>query len=85
VPYRLTRRAEADLTDIFGWSYKTFGARQAVRYRDSLKACCERLAENPQIGRPIGFMPGLRRYEHAAHVLFYRPDEHGILVTAVLH
>ena len=83
--YRLTRRAEADLTRIFSRSYNVFGPIQAERYRDSLMACCDLLGDNPGMGRPVPIRQRLRRHEHGRHVIFYRQDGDGILVLAVLH
>ena len=83
--YRLTRRAEADLTRIFSSSYSVFGPIQAERYRDSLVACCGLLGGNPEMGRPVPIRPGLRRHEHGRHVIFYRQNGDGILILAVLH
>lgn len=43
-PWRLTRAAEAALTDIARWTADTFGPRQAAAYEDDLIATCEGLA-----------------------------------------
>ena len=44
------------------------------------------LADNPALGRPCdGVRPGLRRMEHGRHVVFYRQDVRGILVSRLLH
>ncbi len=83
--YRLTRRAEADLADIFERSFASFGPRQAERYRDGLKACFDLIGDNPEIGRLVRIRPGLRRHEHGRHVIFYRESAAGVLVVTVLH
>jgi toxin ParE1/3/4 len=44
------------------------------------------LADNPEAGRVCGdIRRGLRRMEHGRHVIFYRPDAEGILISRVLH
>jgi len=84
--YRLSRLAEADLLDIATYTLETWGQDQAVRYVDDLEACCRRLADNPELGRACEHIrPGLRRMEHGRHVLFYRMEADGILVSRILH
>ena len=49
--YRLTRRAESDLSGIANYTIETFGIEQARRYRDQLEGCFEKLAQNSRLGR----------------------------------
>lgn len=59
---------------------------QAARYLGELENCCQTLAENPNLGRACDqIRPGLRRHEHGKHVVFYRRDDKGILVSRILH
>lgn len=44
-PWRLTRGAEAALTEIARWTYESFGPRQADAYRDDLIARCIEIAD----------------------------------------
>ena len=77
--YRLSSRAEADLAGISGYTIETFGIEQARRYRDQFEACFRNLAENPRSGRSADRLaPGLRRFEHRSHVVFYIEDEAGV-------
>jgi len=83
---RFSRRAEADLLAIGTYTFQTWGEEQAVRYLDSLEACCRRLADNPAIGRACDDIShALRRMEHGRHVIFYRKTVTGILVSRILH
>jgi toxin ParE1/3/4 len=44
------------------------------------------LADNPALGRACpDVRPGLRRVESGRHVVFYRGDAAGILVSRILH
>ena len=44
------------------------------------------LADNPALGRACDDVrPGLRRMECGRHVVFYRKDADGILVSRILH
>ena len=84
--FHLSRRAETDLIEIARYTLETWGEDQAVRYIDELEACCHRLSENPALGRACDQVrPGLRRIEHGRHVVFYRRDGTGILVSRILH
>lgn len=84
--FRFSRRAEADLLGISDYTLRTWGEEQADRYLGQLEECCNRLAENPALGRVCEeIRPGLRRMEQGRHVLFYRELPDGILVVRVLH
>ena len=83
---RFTKQAEADLTGIASYSLERWGEAHAVRYIDRLEACCQRLANHPSLGRRCDRVrPGLRRLETGSHVVFYRQEAGGILVSRVLH
>jgi len=84
--YRLTSRAGADLAGIADYTIETFGVEQARRYRDELEACFESLAGNPRLGRDASqLVPGLRRFEHRSHTIFYAEEEQGVLIIRILH
>ena len=84
--FRFSRRAEADLTNIGLYTLRTWGEDQAVRYIAELEACCQMLADNPALGRTCDNVRlGLRRMEQGKHVVFYRTESGGILVSRILH
>ncbi len=84
--FRFSRRAEADLLSISAYTLRTWGEDQTVRYIDDLEACCRILANNPALGRACDDVrPGLRRMERGRHVVFYRENAGGILVSRILH
>lgn len=84
--YRLSARAEADLAGIADYTIKTFGIEQARQYRDALDACFCTLAENPRLGRSAELLsPGLRRFEHRSHTVFYAEERGDILIVRILH
>ena len=83
---RFSRRAEADLLSIAGYTLRKWGKVQAIGYLDELESCCRMLADNPSLGRRCDdIRPGLQRHEHARHVLFYRQEASGILICRILH
>jgi plasmid stabilization system protein ParE len=44
------------------------------------------LADNPALGRSCSdIAPGLRRMESSRHVVFYREETRGILISRILH
>jgi toxin ParE1/3/4 len=84
--FRFSRLAERDLVDIGTYTLRTWGEDQTIRYIDGLETCCRQLAKNPELGRACDHVrPGLRRMEHGRHIVFYRIDSAGILVSRILH
>jgi toxin ParE1/3/4 len=84
--FRFSRRAEADLLSIGEYTLRKWGETQAARYLGELEDCCLMLARNPALGRLCEHVrPGLRRFEHGRHVLFYRQEPRGILISRILH
>jgi len=84
--FRFSHRAEADLMEIADYTLRTWGEEQVIRYLEDLERCCQLLADHPESGRSSHqFRPGLRRMEHGSHVVFYRQEAGGILVSRVLH
>ncbi len=84
--FRFSLRASADLMSIGAYTLRTWGEDQAVTYIGELEVCCQMLAANPTLGRPCDYVrPGLRRLEHGRHVVFYRQEAGGILVSRILH
>jgi toxin ParE1/3/4 len=84
--FRFSRRAEADLFNIGSYTSRTWDEAQTDRYIRQLENCCQLIADNPALGRPCNeIRPGLRRIEEGKHVLFYREDPGGILISRILH
>ncbi|MBP0617211.1 type II toxin-antitoxin system RelE/ParE family toxin [Jiella mangrovi] len=84
--FRLARRAEEDVTEIYAFGYEMFGAAQADHYADTMFETFERLAQNPRMGRLAeSIAPGIRRHEHRSHVILYEQASDGVLILAVVH
>ncbi len=84
--FRLSRRADEDLMEIFIYGEETFGPARAERYQNAMIELFTRLAENPMIGRAADRGgTDLRRHPHASHVVFYTPTTGGIVVERVVH
>ena len=84
--FRFSRRAEAALLGIAEYTLRTWGKDQTALYLNELEACCRRLADSPALGRACDeIRPGLHRLEHGKHVVFFRQERGGILVSRILH
>ncbi len=86
VSYRLTRQAAADLTDIYLHTFETFGEAQAERYVEDMYSCIALIAEHPRLGSNASFVrPGIFRFAHQKHSIFYKSESDGVLIVRVLH
>jgi toxin ParE1/3/4 len=83
---RFSRRAESDLLSIGNFTLRTWGKAQTIRYLTEFEVCCQKLADNPALGRNCDYIrSGLRRMEHGSRVVFYRQQRDGILISRILH
>jgi toxin ParE1/3/4 len=83
---RFSGHAKADLLKIGAYTLQTWGEAQAERYLDGLEQCAKLLAGNPSLGRSCEWIrPGLYRFEKERHVIFYRLEVDGIMVSRILH
>ena len=73
------------MLNIGEYTLHKWGEAQTARYIDELEVCCQTLADNPALGRLCDDVrPGLRRHEHGKHVVFYRQEPEGIMVSRIL-
>ncbi|MEO9652437.1 MAG: type II toxin-antitoxin system RelE/ParE family toxin [Roseobacter sp.] len=83
--YQLTSKADADIDGIYEYTIQKFGLRQAQKYLGEMEDKFSKLVEYPSFGSDYGFIsPDLRRYELAAHSVYYVPAKDGILILRVL-
>lgn len=79
-------QAEQDLLDIWLYTFKTWGERQADQYLDSLSEALELLAEQPLACRERQeFIPPVRIHHHQHHLVVYLAKSDGIQIVRVLH
>ncbi len=87
--FRLTRRAEASLTDIATWTIENFGLRQAERYEAELLNRCEAILSGQAHSRSCAVLvdeaDDLRFVRAGEHFLVFldQPDE--VVIVDVLH
>jgi toxin ParE1/3/4 len=78
--------ATRDMEEIDDYTVDRWGEVQAIRYLDQLQSCCSRIARNPLLGRQCSeIFPGLRRFEHAKHVIFYSQQDSDVFIWRILH
>lgn len=84
--YRLSVKAESDIEAIYEYSIVNFGLATARSYIDDLFARIDVLADHTDWGQDYGHIaPGLRRYEHTSHSIYYaRLDTGETLIVRVL-
>jgi len=83
--YRLTRRAENDLSGIADYTIRQFGIGQARRYRDGLIKAFGMLVEHPRLGSDQGnIRSGVRRLIYESHAIYYRPAGNEIVILRIL-
>ena len=81
-----TPLAEADLKNIWLYSFPTWGEAQADRYLEQLEAGIRRLVEHPGLGkRRENIRAGYRSIQIKRHVAYYRMDGQRIEIVRVLH
>ncbi len=84
--YRLLKTAAQDLRGIALYTVKKFGLEQASTYGNGILACFETIVEAPLIGQSYDHIrPGLRRYDHKSHAIYYLIQDEIVLVVRVLH
>jgi toxin ParE1/3/4 len=90
-PWRLTRQAEASLSDIALWTIDTFGPRQAQAYEEDLITRCSGIASGnvpSQSCRAIidpDLKEDLRFARSGQHFIVFVEDEASVIIVDFLH
>ena len=84
--YRLSRRAQGDLIDIYDFTESRFGAYQADAYHAGLVRTFGLLADFPLIGQAADELAvGHRRFRFQSHLIFYTVQPDYVEIRAVIH
>jgi toxin ParE1/3/4 len=84
--YTYSKLAEQDLIDIYLYTARTWGQKQADSYDAGIERIITRLADSPSIGRACDEIKiGFHRFEHKHHIIFYRQRQTDILIVRILH
>lgn len=83
---RLSAEADADIRRLIMQGLERFGPVQVSTYIDGLEAIFHSLGEHPLLGKErTEFRLPYRTYAYHAHIIFYRIDYNGVLITRVRH
>jgi len=83
---RLSRRAKADLQNIWNYTLAEFGETQAETYLSALEEGFNLLLEHSEIGKPADHVRvGYRAFTKDHHIIYYTQTEDHIGVIGVLH
>lgn len=84
--YRLSRRAEEDLIQIYVSGALAFGVRQAEHYQDGLEATFDLIARYPELARERHELrPPVRIHRYRSHVVIYLIEAGGPFIVRVRH
>ena len=82
----LSRRARADLAEIWRYTDSHWGRKQADQYIAAIHQAFGKLVANPSLGRPFPDAPkDTRQYRIGSHVIFYRKSRKRLYIVRVLH
>lgn len=90
-PWRLTRAAEASLTDIARWTVETFGPRQADAYEEDLIAACRGIAAGTALSQDCrrlidpDLAEDLRFARCGQHFIVFVEDPDQVIIIDFLH
>ncbi len=83
--YRLSKRADRDLSVIADYTIQHFGIDQARIYRDGLFKAFEMIGAFPLIGsNQDRIMKNIRRHVHESHSIYYRTNANEIIISRIL-
>ena len=81
----LTLAAEEDLTEIWLYTYETWGFDQAEKYYEQIVSCCEAVGSDKAYSKPFeGLVDDIYVHRCEQHYIFFLPNERPI-VLAILH
>lgn len=85
--YRLVRRAESDLEDIWDYTESTWSVGQAEKYIDGLFSCFQAIADGRTKAKQIdAIRKGYYKTLCAKHNVFFRKSSgHVIEIIRILH
>ncbi|PIB90245.1 plasmid stabilization protein ParE [Caulobacter sp. FWC2] len=84
--YRLSLKAEDDVTQIYVTGVEMFGVDQAERYHEGLEQIFNFLSDFPFAAVERTELKGLSRvHSYRSHIIIYRLDGRDILIQRVRH
>ncbi len=83
--YKLSPLAEADLEDIWLYTFQTWSSEQADQYHRAMVSTFEALASGRKQGRPVDVRPGYFKERSGSHMIYFQRVESKIEIMRVLH
>ncbi len=84
--YSIRKLAEADLEEIWFYTFTQWGVEQADSYTRSLLSRIAWLAENPSVGKQRDDVrPGYHCFPEGMHLIYYLVTKKGIDVIGIPH
>ncbi len=84
--YKVSKKAEIDLSRMYEYGIETFGLKQAKGYLLGIHNLFQILANNTNLGRDASeFAFSLKRFSYKSHTIFYLTTDIGILIIRVLN
>jgi toxin ParE1/3/4 len=84
--YKLSTKAEFDLTVLYEYGIVKFGLTQSQKYFFAMHETFEVLSENVNLGRDASeFISDLKRFSFKSHTIFYLITTDGIFIIRVLN
>ena len=83
--FLLSPRAEADLEEIWLYTYRNWSIEQADGYHATIVDAFDGLATGRKTGRVVDIRDGYFKYAVGSHLVFYRLTERELIVVRVLH
>lgn len=84
--YKLSGKAESDLTKMYEYGIETFGLKQAQAYLFGIHDIFQVLSDNSNLGRDASeFIMTLKRFSYKSHTIFYLATDIDILIVRVLN
>lgn len=83
----ISHKSKKDLENIWTYSFKDQGEKQADKYFDELDSSInETLFQNPKIGVVCDYIrSGYRQYQINEHLIFYKLTPKKIYIVRLLH
>ena len=83
---RYSRRAKADIRDIWDYTVDNWGLGQALVYLGLIDAAVDSIDGDPKLGRPLsGLRRSYRKYLVGSHAVFYRLKGRSVFIVRILH
>ncbi len=84
--YKVSRKAEIDLTIMYEYGIEIFGLKHAQAYLLGMHTLFQILADNATLGRDASeFILSLKRFSYKSHTIFYLATDINVLIVRVLN